>query len=279
MIAWKSAHFIVPYGTEGVKNIDTNGNVSLFCFVLRHNILAFFSIGKLTWSNSPADELIQPCACRCDSLSPLIVTHVLSAVGNFELRQLFRAHMGTAPASDISFFFSVGRTSDAAEQALLEREASEYDDVLQANYIDSYQNLTRKTLAGLAYISRNCIGAQFVLKIDDDVFADWHSLVDRVREKVGDEKKFYCCLNGKSRIMRKTSVQWKAKWRVPNTELVGKRYYPRRCDFFFFSFGSLTFLQSADGVSKQKRLCSGLFGNIATVRIPYSGHLPLCPKL
>ncbi len=44
-----------------------------------------------------------------------------------------------------------------------------YGDLVQENFIDSYRNLTLKTLMGIRWASIHCSNAKFVVKIDDDV--------------------------------------------------------------------------------------------------------------
>lgn len=179
------------------------------------------------------DELIQPCACRCvnHTQTPLIVAHISSSIGSFRLRQLVR---NNSWPSEVSAFFTVARSSDAQVQAQLRAEASVYGDILQADFIESYDNLTRKTLAGLAYIARHCGQARFVLKVDDDVFVDWARLIERVKKTRALVRQFYCNINPSSEIERRESRRWwwwwwspsNSKWRVPWWQFPGERHYP-----------------------------------------------------
>lgn len=52
----------------------------------------------------------------------------------------------------------------------MEREKHIYDDLIIANFADSYDNLTLKTMATLEWIETFCNQSQFVLKTDDDMF-------------------------------------------------------------------------------------------------------------
>ena len=52
-----------------------------------------------------------------------------------------------------------------------------YHDIVQVMFIDSYQNLTYKTIMGLKWASTKCSNAHFVMKTDDDMWVNVPSLV------------------------------------------------------------------------------------------------------
>ncbi|KIH58861.1 hypothetical protein ANCDUO_10924 [Ancylostoma duodenale] len=68
-----------------------------------------------------------------------------------------------------TLIFSVGLPYSARQQEELRNESIVHGDVLQANYFDSYRNLTLKQLAGLRYIASSCHNVKALLKLDDDV--------------------------------------------------------------------------------------------------------------
>ncbi|XP_046352582.2 beta-1,3-galactosyltransferase 5-like [Haliotis rufescens] len=68
--------------------------------------------------------------------------------------------------------FLLGRTSDIRHQVNLHAESNIHGDILQGNFIDSYENLTLKVLAGLHYVAEYHPGTQYVLKADEDTFTD-----------------------------------------------------------------------------------------------------------
>ena len=47
-----------------------------------------------------------------------------------------------------------------------------HQDLVQEEFVDTYDNLTLKTVAGLRWVSLYCSRARYVLKIDDHVFVN-----------------------------------------------------------------------------------------------------------
>ena len=53
-----------------------------------------------------------------------------------------------------------------------------HGDLVQENFVDSYRNLTLKTLMAIRWASTYCSNANFVLKIDDDVLVNPSPLLE-----------------------------------------------------------------------------------------------------
>lgn len=103
---------------------------------------------------------------------PLALALVVTAPSNAKKRHFIRntwGHPALVEVTGIRPLFVVGQTVDPAAQATLSQETSQYHDVIQANFRDSYQNLTYKTTALLTWASTYCSSTPIVLKIDDDV--------------------------------------------------------------------------------------------------------------
>ena len=76
---------------------------------------------------------------------------------------------------DFISIFAIGQTPNKITQNIIEKESQGFGDILQLLYIDSYENLTNKTLLTLEWLSYNC-EPKFVLKTDDDCFVNLLSL-------------------------------------------------------------------------------------------------------
>ena len=76
---------------------------------------------------------------------------------------------------DFISIFAIGQTPNKITQNIIEKESQGFGDILQLLYIDSYENLTNKTLLTLEWLSYNC-EPKFVLKTEDDCFANLLSL-------------------------------------------------------------------------------------------------------
>ncbi|XP_068929564.1 beta-1,3-galactosyltransferase 4 [Petaurus breviceps papuanus] len=73
----------------------------------------------------------------------------------------------------------------------LKWEAQVKGDIVQAAFMDSYRNLTLKTLTGLAWAARYCPNVHYVLKTDDDVYINVPGLVAELDQRGKDLKQNY----------------------------------------------------------------------------------------
>ena len=58
------------------------------------------------------------------------------------------------------------------------QEQRQFGDILQEDFVDSYMNLTLKSVMGLKWASRRCPSARFLMKTDDDMFVNVPKLLD-----------------------------------------------------------------------------------------------------
>ncbi|XP_042877902.1 beta-1,3-galactosyltransferase 1-like [Penaeus japonicus] len=106
---------------------------------------------------------------------PLALALVVTAPSNVKKRHFIRntwGHPALVEVTGIRPLFVVGLTADTAAQAALSQETMQHHDILQANFRDSYQNLTYKTTALLTWAATYCPSAPILIKIDDDVIAN-----------------------------------------------------------------------------------------------------------
>ena len=95
------------------------------------------------------------------------------------LRQTF---LQLAQNRSTGYVFLIGSSNNGNPiiQKKLISEALAYRDILQSDYLDTYGNLTIKTLSGLKWAVRNCPDIEFIIKADADVFLNldkWRSLM------------------------------------------------------------------------------------------------------
>lgn len=76
------------------------------------------------------------------------------------------------------------------------REVADFGDIIEEDFLDTYHNLTLKSIAMLKWINLTCYGSnnstrssmpQYVLKTDDDVFINIDRLFSVISEKPGAE--------------------------------------------------------------------------------------------
>uniref|UniRef100_A0A0K2TXX4 Hexosyltransferase n=1 Tax=Lepeophtheirus salmonis TaxID=72036 RepID=A0A0K2TXX4_LEPSM len=108
----------------------------------------------------------------------LIICH--SAVENFMERTTIRETWGSAMDSlPIMLIFILGKTKNPLIQRKIHNEALLNNDLLQENFIDTYDNLSLKSVFMLKYLkflNDSQIDIKFILKIDDDCYLNPNSL-------------------------------------------------------------------------------------------------------
>ena len=109
---------------------------------------------------------------------------VISAVTNFLQRNAIRGTWGNTdylvPSSmnlKPKIVFVVGESKDKKVQGKLASETRACQDVVIANFIDSYKIITLKAILGLKWAKRFCLGT-YVLKTDDDTFINLRKFMD-----------------------------------------------------------------------------------------------------
>ncbi|XP_015904382.1 beta-1,3-galactosyltransferase 5 [Parasteatoda tepidariorum] len=104
---------------------------------------------------------------------------VPSATSHFEHRKVIRKTWGSIaqePFGPLRLGFVLGTTPNATETELIEQESVTHGDIIQANFEDTYRNLTTKSVLMLKWVSKYCAHAQYFLKADDDTFVNLHEI-------------------------------------------------------------------------------------------------------
>ncbi|XP_052266574.1 beta-1,3-galactosyltransferase 1-like [Dreissena polymorpha] len=79
--------------------------------------------------------------------------------------------------ANVRHVFLLGKTFDNRLQESVMRENDIHHDIVQEMFIDTYQNLTYKTIMGFKWASTKCSNAHFVMKTDDDMWVNVPALV------------------------------------------------------------------------------------------------------
>ncbi|XP_065299763.1 beta-1,3-galactosyltransferase 5-like isoform X2 [Dermacentor albipictus] len=122
--------------------------------------------------NKPRKYLINPQdVCPTDVQIDYLFM-VYSAPQYVEARSVIRRTWATDAkkyaGNRVLFLF--GKPSTAKLQSALEFESQQYGDIVQEDFLDTYKNLTLKTVMMLRWAAHHCPQARFVVKIDDDCF-------------------------------------------------------------------------------------------------------------
>ena len=133
----------------------------------------------------------------------LLLAFVLVSPKRFENRQAIRltwANKSLFP--NLRTIFLVGNSTEEVNQRLKE-ENDIYGDIIQEDFLDSYYNLTLKTIMGMKWVSKYCTKAKFVLKVDDDVIVNSFSLLNYLKSMNSSlSNTMICRYNPNSKVPR-----------------------------------------------------------------------------
>ncbi|XP_034667788.1 N-acetyllactosaminide beta-1,3-N-acetylglucosaminyltransferase 4-like [Drosophila subobscura] len=86
--------------------------------------------------------------------------------------------MHFASRRDVGMAFVLGRAEDWKLNKALNEESYLYGDMIRGHFIDSYLNLTLKTISLLEWVDAHCPHAKYILKTDDDMFINVPRLLE-----------------------------------------------------------------------------------------------------
>ncbi|KAE8748481.1 hypothetical protein FOCC_FOCC004776 [Frankliniella occidentalis] len=129
----------------------------------------------------------------CESKQPFLLVVVCSAVHNSEARKAIRETWASSssslrennrisnevvphPLKDVFVVFLLGDPDNSTLQSVVEEESRRFGDIVQEGFIDSYNNLTVKSVMLLKWVTQRCSSAVYVMKTDDDTMVNLQSL-------------------------------------------------------------------------------------------------------
>ncbi|XP_037079657.1 beta-1,3-galactosyltransferase 5-like [Pollicipes pollicipes] len=184
----------------------------------------------------------------CAGVRPYLAAFVHSAPTHGLHRAVVRRTWGSVRDVDgaaVRVVFVVGRATGAGAEALqadLDAEARRHGDLVQADFVDTYRNLTVKHLVSLRWMLTHCGQARFIVKADDDAYLDVFQLVRFMRRTHGDAAPGALVCNV---LPAGTPVQRAGKWAVTPDEFAAAGY-PRFC-------GGLLYLAGPETVARLYR--------------------------
>ncbi|XP_045075224.1 beta-1,3-galactosyltransferase 2-like [Coregonus clupeaformis] len=125
----------------------------------------------------------EPEKCRTGSQAPFLVLMVPVAPGNLASRDAIRRTWGNetlVQGKKVQTLFMLGLPGGSGAQELQEKvnqESRAHHDLLQSDFMDTYHNLTIKTMVILEWLVSRCPEASYAMKIDSDVFLNVQNLV------------------------------------------------------------------------------------------------------
>ncbi|XP_061736203.1 beta-1,3-galactosyltransferase 1-like [Nerophis ophidion] len=160
----------------------------------------------------------------CKNNTPFLVLMVPVEPGNKEAREAIRLTWGkekSVQGETILTLFMLGLAGGAEQQQKVIQENKLHHDLIQSNFVDSYLNLTIKTMVIMEWLATRCPTAAYAMKVDSDMFLNIDNLV-LMLQKPGIPKTNY--LTG--RIMWDIPVirVKSSKWYVPEEMYPDPKY-------------------------------------------------------
>ncbi|XP_075527621.1 beta-1,3-galactosyltransferase 5-like [Dermacentor variabilis] len=123
---------------------------------------------------------------------------------------------------DFVVVFLLGKTLDQEVQRKVFAEQDLYGDIVQGDFLDTYRNLTYKTVMLIRWARVKCSGVHFMLKTDDDMLVSVWDLAIVVNGLEGVKRTMWGYLHRNSTPHRNVS----SKWYVSRKEYAPDTYPP-----------------------------------------------------
>jgi hypothetical protein len=218
----------------------------------------------------------------CENLNqlPIVVITINSAPANFRNRKIIRETWGGFDSRSL-IVFMLGAVPDDV-QSQLELENKVYGDIVQGNFIDSYQNLTYKHAMVFKWFLESCPTVKFLLKTDDDVFINTPLMYEYLQGNGPNNSTIF----NKTELMLCDPAEFlnpirsESKWKV-TVEEYSNNVYPPYCRGYVVFYSSDAVLKLYRGVQRLKYFwiedvhVTGVVAQIMNVTIEPLGDLIL----
>ncbi|XP_014428765.1 beta-1,3-galactosyltransferase 5-like [Pelodiscus sinensis] len=161
----------------------------------------------------------------CRRTPPFLVLLVTSAPGQLEARMAIRQTWGKhrlVAGKRIVTYFLLGITTKESDLIEIIFESQKYRDIIQKDFMDSYYNLTLKTMMGIEWVHKFCSQSRFVMKTDTDMFVNIFYLSELLLRKNRRTRFFTGFLKRNERPIRDRG----SKWYVSKAEYPASTYPP-----------------------------------------------------
>lgn len=139
---------------------------------------------RVTDLYEPGHIIVNTRLCRDFGKHLKIMIMVLSAPDHVKARMAIRQTWGFFQRhDDIGIGFIVGVSIDESLNSAIKAEQDTYWDLIQSRAIDSYENVTLKTISMMEWVNVHCSLVPFILKCDDDMFINIPLLMTLVRKQ------------------------------------------------------------------------------------------------
>ncbi|XP_012943563.1 beta-1,3-galactosyltransferase 1 [Aplysia californica] len=148
-----------------------------------------------------------------------------TSADNFRGRKTIRETWGQYaknPEHRTALLFFLGRPRTKFFQTRIDQESETFGDIVQEDFLDTYRNLSLKSVALMKWVSESCPNSTFVLKADDDMYINVPRLLKDLRAQYQRTRTF---IMGQSHARSAVIRDKKNKWYVALSHYPG-RYFP-----------------------------------------------------
>ena len=197
-----------------------------------------------------------------------IFVYVFTWVAAYRTRLMIRETWAnkTKFGSRVKVAFIVGKSNSSHVNKLAQEEHKDFNDLIQGDFIDSYRNLSFKSLIAWKYImSSDCYRAKYILKIDDDIVLNSYNLI-RFLDEENDQSEFYsgvdfyifrnsflCEFKSRERPKKNPNSKWYVTFEEYNKNLYGINYYWPFCNGLAYLF-TVDLVHKLSQVSREKKI-------------------------
>ena len=216
------------------KNNFKVGPRNSFTIIENHTFMAVPEPNR----NSPPvfTSFLIPNANYCSSHRLDIIVYSHSAVDNFDLRLAVRNTWGSRVQLErdrAALVFILGKSLNQSIQLKVVEESLAYGDIVQAEFIDDYYNLTYKAFMSIQWLKIYCTAVPIVVKTDDDIFLDIESVLTLIKHKM-KPRSVICKMYYRNPILRNPETC--GKWCAEESDFPNRKYYPKHCEGLIYAF-------------------------------------------
>lgn len=164
---------------------------------------------------------------RCHNDMPFLVLMVPVEPSNREARDAIRTTWGSEKMvmdKVVSVFFMLGQPGLEGREEIQQKifqESEEHHDIILSDFLDSYKNLTIKTMVIMKWLATYCQNAEYAMKIDSDMFLNVNTLVNILLK--APRENYMTGLVAKGAIVLRDP---NSKWYLPKNEFPEDFYPP-----------------------------------------------------
>ncbi|XP_043078360.1 beta-1,3-galactosyltransferase 1 [Puntigrus tetrazona] len=162
---------------------------------------------------------------KCSQWDPFLVFMVPVAPHDVAARNAIRSTWGnesSVQGKAVLTLFLVGLSGGAEAQQQLKEESRQHRDLLQSDFVDSYFNLTIKTMVIMDWLATRCPQATYAMKVDSDMFINPENLMSLLLSPNTPRENY---ITGYLMLDRPVVRDKSSKWYVAE-ELYPEQKYP-----------------------------------------------------